>query len=414
MIRKRHHQGNLFKGFLGEKLREAREARGYSGAALADKVGVKRATISNYENGKRSPTEEIFDAICRELKFPHEFFIDDSPNDFDADSPTFYRSMAATTKKARSQAEIKLKWLLRFLSTLEVFVEFPSVNLPEILLPHDPENLSSSQIEDIAQQVRKYWGLGDGPISNFVWLLENNGVIVVRMSLEADELDAFSIWVNGRPFVILNSNKDSAARSRFNAAHELGHLILHKRLPNAVVKTPEYFKLIESQAHRFAASILFPHKAFAKEVVRVNLELFRVLKRRWKLSVKMMIIRAMELDFLNERSYQSFWRNYTRKGWHQVEPFEDEIPVEAPKIIFNAVEAVLREGVWTREEMLAALRLYYSDLEDCTGLPRNFLNPKAGEVRRLRFRLKTQDDEVPSSGKPAKLLHFPEDIDLES
>ncbi|NER82648.1 MAG: ImmA/IrrE family metallo-endopeptidase [Leptolyngbya sp. SIO1D8] len=406
-------QGKLFDGFVGHKLREAREARGYTGVLLAEQIGVTRATISNYENGKRTPTPEIFEKICEVLKFPPDFFVDDSIEPVEKGSPIFYRSMSAATKRARIRAETKFQWLIRFLSILETFVEFPSVNFPAIIVPADPVKLSNGQIEDIAHQVRKFWGLGDGPISNFVWLLENNGVIVVRTSLEAEELDAFSMWIDDRPYVILNSDKNSSARSRFDAAHELGHLILHKRLPEVFVKTPEHFKLLEKQAHRFAAAILFPQTSFVKEVVRVNLELFRVLKRRWKLSIKMMLKRAEDLDFLNEKASQSLWRNYSRKGWHQAEPFEKDLPVESPKLIFNSVEAVLREVIWTREEMLSSLRLYYSDLEDCTGLPRNFLNPKAGEVRKLRPRVREMDEHN-VSGELAQVIEFPGETRLEN
>jgi len=406
MKSKTMQQGRLFEGFVGQKLKEAREARGYTSVFLAEQLDITRATISNYENGKRTPDHKIFENICKLLRMPADFFIDDTQGLAEADSPTFYRSMSAATKKARTQAETKFQWFLRFCNLLEAFVELPPVNFPDITLPTDPTKLSNRLIEDIANQVRKFWGLGDGPISNFVWLLENNGAVVVRRSLEAEQLDAFSMWINGRPYVILNSDKNSAARSRFDAAHELGHLILHKNLPEVFIKTPEYFKLIENQAHRFAAAVQFPQASFAKEVVRVNLELFRVLKRRWKLSIKMMIKRAEDLDFLDERTSQAFWRNYTRKGWNQNEPFEDEFLVENPKLIFNSINIVLQEGVWTREELLSSMRLFYEDLEDCAGLPKNFLNPNAGEVRKLHPRLRPEF-ELLKQGLPGKVLEFP-------
>lgn len=399
-------QKSFFNEFVGSKLREAREARGFTATFLANQIGVTRASISNYENGKRTPTENIFDAICNVLGFPGDYFIDNSIKDFELDSPIFYRSMSAATKRARVKAETKFGWFVSFMKFLEAFVILPPVNFPEIDLPRDPVKMSNCILEDAAEQVRRFWGLGTGPISNFVWLLENNGAVVVRCSLEADELDAFSGWIDGRPFVVLNSDKNSAARSRFDAAHELGHLVLHKDLPREILHNPEYFSLIEKQAHRFAAAILFPEPSFSKEVPTINLELFRILKRRWKVSIKMMLKRADDLDFLNEKTSQNLYRSYARKGWSRIEPFEDEIPVEIPKLVFNSVELVLKEKVWLREEILRAVRLNHQDLEDCSGLPRNFLNPQAGEIRQISSRLRR--DSVQTELKEAgRVIKFP-------
>ncbi|NTZ43826.1 ImmA/IrrE family metallo-endopeptidase [Altererythrobacter sp. SALINAS58] len=42
-----------------------------------------------------------------------------------------------------------------------------------------------------------------------------------------EKVEAFSFWSGFRPFVFLDSDKTSGARERFDAAHELGHLVLH-------------------------------------------------------------------------------------------------------------------------------------------------------------------------------------------
>ena len=50
--------------FVGERLKEAREARGLTGVALADLVGVKRASISQYELGDASPAIRCVAESC--------------------------------------------------------------------------------------------------------------------------------------------------------------------------------------------------------------------------------------------------------------------------------------------------------------------------------------------------------------
>lgn len=41
---------------IGSKLRSLRKARGYSQQYVADKIGMKRSTISNYEIDRRLPS----------------------------------------------------------------------------------------------------------------------------------------------------------------------------------------------------------------------------------------------------------------------------------------------------------------------------------------------------------------------
>ncbi|MEK2654790.1 ImmA/IrrE family metallo-endopeptidase [Pseudomonas aeruginosa] len=52
------------------------------------------------------------------------------------------------------------------------------------------------------------------------------------MAEETSQVNAFSCWRRGvTPFVFLNTQK-SAEASRFDAAHELGHLVLHRHGEN--------------------------------------------------------------------------------------------------------------------------------------------------------------------------------------
>lgn len=61
-------------GFVGERLRQAREARGLSVAALAEIVSVSRQQISQYENGVNTPHPETLLKIAKGLNLPLLFF----------------------------------------------------------------------------------------------------------------------------------------------------------------------------------------------------------------------------------------------------------------------------------------------------------------------------------------------------
>lgn len=58
---------------IGKKIKILRKTRGLTQQQLADKLNVKRATISNYEIGRRSPhikeLEEISEALGVNLEY---------------------------------------------------------------------------------------------------------------------------------------------------------------------------------------------------------------------------------------------------------------------------------------------------------------------------------------------------------
>lgn len=391
-------------GFVGSHLREARKIRGQTATALAEQLGLTKQAISSYETGHKSPSPEVSDRISEILDLPIEFFLSkDSGRSRDI-SPRFYRSMAAATKTAREKAESKSNLLIQLTEIVESLVEIPLPNLPDFKPPSDPNKITTEYIENAAIEARAFWGLGNGPISNVVWLLENNGVLIVRRSLEASTLDAFSLWVDERPYVLLSTDKGSAVRSRFDIAHELGHLLLHRNVPNLCVQTSNYFKLIESQAHRFAGAFLFPEKSFVMEIVNCNLEAFRLMKRRWKVSIAMMLKRSQDLELVGEKKAELLWRYYMKNGWKTQEPFDDIIEIEQPYLLKESIQLILDEGILSSTELVEELRMYHRDVEDIAGLPQDFLAPKTNNL--LQLKLRKLSTETTTYVEKAEILEF--------
>jgi Zn-dependent peptidase ImmA (M78 family) len=166
--------------------------------------------------------------------------------------------------------------------------------------------------QSAAAGLRDFWGLGNRPIKNVVHLLELKGVRVFSLGEDGKEVDAFSVWRGERPYVFLNSQK-SAERSRFDAAHELGHLVLHKHAsPNGLEA--------EKQANDFAAAFLMP-EAPLRAVGRVaGLPKVVELKRTWSVSVAAMTYRLHELGLISKWTYQQLFVEISRRGWRTDEP----------------------------------------------------------------------------------------------
>lgn len=59
---------------IGQKIKILRKTRGLTQQQLAEKLRVKRATISNYEIGRRSPHIKELEAIAEALNVGLDYF----------------------------------------------------------------------------------------------------------------------------------------------------------------------------------------------------------------------------------------------------------------------------------------------------------------------------------------------------
>lgn len=361
--------------FRGERLREAREARGLNGVEMAELLGVTRQTISLYEHGETSPSPAVMDMIALKLRMPLDYFL------FDASWPTprprFMRSMATTAKAARVRAERRFDWLVGLGRYLESLVKMPTPNLPQLDVPSRLDDITDEFIETTAQSVRRHWKLGDGPISNVAWLLENHGVVVGQSRLWAEKLDATSDWdddISGRPYFLLGLDKRSAVRSRFDAAHELGHAVLHRNIERAdMFKSAAVFRAIETQAHRFAGAFLLPAESFESEFFVPTLESLLRLKPRWLTSVGMMVMRGEHLGLISEEQGRFLQIGISRKKWRDKEPYDDSIPCEQPRLLKRAIEMLVDGGIQTRAQVAASIKVPAADLEELANLTPGYL-----------------------------------------
>ena len=104
------------------------------------------------------------------------------------------------------------------------YIDMPPVNLPAI--EFDFERDGPERIEELADQLREFWNVGFGPITDLAPLLEYNGIIVVEEPVNCDDMDAVSRWQGGRPYMLYAADQESNSRKLFNLAHELAHLVL--------------------------------------------------------------------------------------------------------------------------------------------------------------------------------------------
>jgi Zn-dependent peptidase ImmA (M78 family) len=330
--------------FEPKRLKQARSLRGKTLAELGEAIDLTRQSLSLFENGERVPAPETLEKLSDALNVPLEFFLRPFGN---TESRTrtlvHYRSLRRTREVLREQdrASAILDLAAATLDTFEDYVDYEPAKLPPIDNTFDIDRLSMEVVEEVATKARRFFGLGDGPISNVSLLVENFAVLVVRAAL-SDGMDGLSAWYGDRPIIVV-SNSAPYARDRANVAHELGHLVLHKELDHYGQLDPETFKRIEAQAWRFAGAFLLPAKSFLAEIYSVSLDALVVLKRKWGVSVAFMIRRLSDLSVIDDAQQRYLNIQLRQKGWGRNEP-GDDLPCEQSRLFYKTANVLSEAG----------------------------------------------------------------------
>ncbi len=388
-------------GFQPERLKQARQVVGMNKTVLADKVGRNVSTVSKWESGQQSPEGLALAALSKIFQLPMHWFT--QPVRSCRDGTYFFRSNTSTTLSARKIAEVRLQWLQELSLTFQKWMNWPELKLNP-LQETDLFQISDEQIDELAESCRTHWGLGQGPIGNVIQAMESAGVVCARDSIGHLRMDGVSTWheLEGRPYVFIVADKANGIRNRFDAAHELGHLLMHRHIDKECYE--ESYALIEEQAHRFAAAFLMPEKSFIREVRRVTLDDLLALKARWKVSVAAMIMRCYQFDLIDENDKVRLFKSLSARGWRKKEPLDDAIQPEEPKLLGRAVHMIVTHGLYTKDALLNELSFDAHNLERLCGLvPGYFMNTNSTDnVELVNFKSRYRK---PTSGQ-AQVVTF--------
>jgi Zn-dependent peptidase ImmA (M78 family)/transcriptional regulator with XRE-family HTH domain len=370
----------------GERIREARELRGFSQSVLADLVNVKRQAVSAFEKSRISPSAETLYSISSVTEFPIPFFLNDRPRgDSTRTTPISFRKKAAASKTAKHQAEQYENILADIYFYTKNYIDYNPANIP-YSGEYDYRTLDKIQIEQIASNVRKAWGLGNGPIPYMTRLLENNGIIIASIELP-NTLDAFSAWRHNRPFILLSDESSSCVRRRFNLAHELGHLVLHSTVDDIEFEDTDLLKKLEIQAHRFAGAFLFPEKSVLNEYFSNSMSALIKLKGRWKISISAIAKRFRDLGLINEHQHKYIMVQLgsLRKN----EPLDNTIPItdEEPAIMKRVFDILLKNNILSIQNAIDDLMISDNIFSMLTGIIPE--NSNSGKETIIPFKIKS-------------------------
>jgi Zn-dependent peptidase ImmA (M78 family)/DNA-binding XRE family transcriptional regulator len=259
----------------GERLRLARESAKITQAAAAQTIGVARTTIVAMEHGeRRARTSELqqlaklYGTSVNALLRRESIHVDLAPR---------FRRMVGSDEAAAEAAELMAD-LTKAEVELENLLGIKRVrNYPpeRTILPGDVK----AQAEQDAAELRQRLGLGIGPVTNIVTLLEMElGVRVFVRRVDGRISGVFAYDDALGACMLLNANHPRERRNT-SGGHETGHFISTRQQPEVLHLDETENSREERYANAFARAFLTPARAVLQKFQEVTAGSDRMTRR---------------------------------------------------------------------------------------------------------------------------------------
>lgn len=295
----------------GDRIDVARMRRGLSRAEVARQLSITARTWLRYvSDGAPVRVAEDLETV---LQMPATFFTDAPLPSLSVDEVNFRagRRAAAVHRHAAVAAGVFGVMIDRWID--EHFTR-PSWSVSDAAAI---DELETTDPVLAAQTLRLMWGLGEGPLPNIVQLCESKGIRVYGLPSVAEVVDAFSGWSDGTPYIFLSRTK-TPERSRFDIAHELGHLILHSTSANG---SAEAHHRQEEDADHFAAEFLAPASSVAEHLPRhPSVDQVLAFRSTFKVSAMMTAKALLRSGRTDDAGYRRLCSALARRGFRTGEP----------------------------------------------------------------------------------------------
>ena len=294
------------KEVIGRNLKSAREIAGKSQDEFAKELDISRATLSSFENGHVGIDSAKLLRASKILGIP----VTDFFKEREEEVALLFRAAEEVVPKAEVRSRLQ-----RFCEAYRELEEIVGV-ADTLLLPPEytyfPHHHSKpiNFATQVALSERERLGLGSyDPIENIFKLLDENGVRLLDLPVDQEGLYGLSGFSKQYGLCILVNTQNTIERNIFTAAHEYGHLLMHR----AFYKNVDFSEAIdrdqdlEIMADVFAANFLVPEvglrDVWAKNAGRkeVGLEDVVFLKHHFRVSTKVMVRRLRDIGLVSEK-----------------------------------------------------------------------------------------------------------------
>jgi len=298
---------------IGERLQRARKASGLSLRDFGDQIGLSHTAVNKYEKNQLMPSSRQLIKISRVLGVRSEYFLRPILVEIKGIE---YRKRASTPKSLLNKINADVydqaeRWE-------ELLQLYPHKPIADFELPSSlPDQVrDDNEIEKIAEKMRHEWELGLNPIPDLIDTLESKGILVISSAVDNDQkFDGLAGDMGNKPVIVVSENW-CGDRQRFTLAHELGHLVLHGRLPSEMNE--------EKACNLFAGAFLLPNfavvEAFGHHRSALDMNELHMLKHEFGLSMSGIKMRALQCGVISASLHRGLAIYFNKNRWRKQEP----------------------------------------------------------------------------------------------
>lgn len=347
-----------------QRLIDIRELYGFSREKLASKLAINEQKVIQFENGVIDPNFIAIRKLTELFSVSPDYFFNVS----NIPHVAIEESLTYRTKKKRSNKSAKLdKYELKYIDFIHYYIEyfnqFVTINHHDILpimynISQKYKSLMTykkrmSSMENLASEVRKKLNIKNN--KKMMYILEQYGVYILEKELSSEK-DAYSIWVEDTPYIVLSRRGQSEARRTFSLAHELGHLLMHHDIDISKLTIDEYNKL-EDEANQFASCLLLPEKEIKKEFETINNpsdpNSYLYLKEKYHVSITAIEYRCYKLGLLGTSQNNHFYMLLNKNKYRFNEPLDNKWALTVPGKIIYMIKFILDHCI-SQDKILAS------------------------------------------------------------
>lgn len=284
----------------GDKLRLVRLAMRCRQTDMASMLDIPQSHLSAMENHARPVPDSLISRLSFMSGFPLDYLAEPLRIELPSSSALWYRKARDKYRKSEEgQAYCQLVF-----DTFEPLTHSLSAR-PVMLRPI--KDCSPIEAADHVRHTLK--ARRSTPIENLTFQAELAGVRVIGIGIPAlatkdielgssaedgDEFEAFSFWTRDElPVVFIRSD---IAPDRYNwaLAHELIHLVMHSSYTGSI-------RDAERQGQEGTSELLLPRDAMVDSFASgTSVRQFCAIAQRWNVSLKSAVLRAAQLDIMND------------------------------------------------------------------------------------------------------------------
>ena len=246
---------------IGRRLRLARTNAGILQDDAAQVIGMSRPTLVSIEKGTRPVRMNELQSLAHYYGVTANVLL--RREAVHTDLTGRFRKLRETEDEHKAEA-------IRLLNDIvKAEVELENVLGIERRKNYPPERgISSGDVIELAaehaQDVRDWLGLGSGPIADIFSLIELDiGIRLYqrRLSSGSKVAGVFTYGPDIGACILLNANHPLERRIQ-SAAHELGHFVGTRQVPEVLDENEQFLSREERYANAFGRALLTPRKSF--------------------------------------------------------------------------------------------------------------------------------------------------------